>query len=234
MKKQKIAIVVLLLCCGIVMGNDIKVKASTGVKTNRMRIDGNFEDWKDIPLTSIGYGGNNGEAVHKGALYIENDTLYGYFKMHDIYGAQMMVNMMNLTVNGRILQLITSTKNSDNQITWGNIYDFPVGVTKDLGIFTNDGGKNYFGEGAFRVYDASHEPGDEFEFAISLDKLSKVMGIEVESMAEFSIGNPNIGSQVVTITGTPTGAMLGIGLSLTAVAIWMFSKRKKIVERSNC
>jgi uncharacterized protein (TIGR04145 family) len=104
------------------------------------------------------------------------------------------------------------------------------GIHTNFGVFAG-----YYtdvdGEVAFTVYDAEHshdQKGDEIEFSISLSKLYKYLGIDEDSSATITVVNPNIGSQGVTITGTPTAPWVGaaIALCIAAFAI-VYSKRRK-------
>jgi uncharacterized protein (TIGR04145 family) len=104
------------------------------------------------------------------------------------------------------------------------------GIYKDFGVFAG-----YYtdidGKVAFTVYDSEHShntKGDEIEFSVSLSKLFDYLGIDSDSSATITVINPNIGSQGVTITGTPTAPWVGaaIALGIAAGAVIYFKRKK--------
>jgi uncharacterized protein (TIGR04145 family) len=61
-----------------------------------------------------------------------------------------------------------------------------------------------------------------------LSKLYEYLGIDSDSSATITVTNPNIGSQGVTITGTPTAPWVGaaVAMGLAAFAL-IYSKKKR-------
>ena len=189
----------------------------TGPVTSGLVIDGYYGEWSQYPSADITYNSNNGYSVHKGQLAVENGRLYVHFSMNDLYTSQMQFHLWNITVDGKSCVLNVLPVNSDGSINWGGQTNgFGAGVYRNFGVFAG-----YYndvdGDVAFTVYDAAHTEtgkGDEIEFSISLDKLADYLGIKLDQGATITVSNPNIGTEGVTITGTPTGPWAGAAIAL--------------------
>lgn len=204
----------------------------TGPVTSGLAIDGYYGEWSQYPSADITYNSNNGYSVHKGQLAVENGRLYVHFSMNDLYTSQMQFHLWNITVDGKSCVLNVLPVNSDGSINWGGQTNgFGAGVYRNFGVFAG-----YYndvdGDVAFTVYDAAHTEtgkGDEIEFSISLDKLADYLGIKLDQGATITVSNPNIGTEGVTITGTPTGPWAGAAIALLmAIGGVIVYRRKRI------
>lgn len=204
----------------------------TGPVTSGLVIDGYYGEWSQYPSADITYNSNNGYSVHKGQLAVENGRLYVHFSMNDLYTSQMQFHLWNITVDGKSCVLNVLPVNSDGSINWGGQTNgFGAGVYRNFGVFAG-----YYndvdGDVAFTVYDAAHTEtgkGDEIEFSISLDKLADYLGIKLDQGATITVSNPNIGTEGVTITGTPTGSWAGAAIALLmAIGGVIVYRRKRI------
>lgn len=204
----------------------------TGPVTSGLVIDGYYGEWSQYPSADITYNSNNGYSVHKGQLAVENGRLYVHFSMNDLYTSQMQFHLWNITVDGKSCVLNVLPVNSDGSINWGGQTNgFGAGVYRNFGVFAG-----YYndvdGDAAFTVYDAAHTEmgkGDEIEFSISLDKLADYLGIKLDQGATITVSNPNIGTEGVTITGTPTGPWAGAAIALLmAIGGVIVYRRKRI------
>lgn len=204
----------------------------TGPVTSGLVIDGYYGEWSQYPSADITYNSNNGYSVHKGQLAVENGRLYVHFSMNDLYTSQMHFHLWNITVDGKSCVLNVLPVNSDGSINWGGQTNgFGAGVYRNFGVFAG-----YYndvdGDVAFTVYDAAHTEmgkGDEIEFSISLDKLADYLGIKLDQGATITVSNPNIGTEGVTITGTPTGPWAGAAIALLmAIGGVIVYRRKRI------
>lgn len=204
----------------------------TGSVTSGLVIDGYYGEWSQYPSADITYNSNNGYSVHKGQLAVENGRLYVHFSMNDLYTSQMQFHLWNITVDGKSCVLNVLPVNSDGSINWGGQTNgFGAGVYRNFGVFAG-----YYndvdGDVAFTVYDAAHTEtgkGDEIEFSISLDKLADYLGIKLDQGATITVSNPNIGTEGVTITGTPTGPWAGAAIALLmAIGGVIVYRRKRI------
>lgn len=204
----------------------------TGPVTSGLVIDGYYGEWSQYPSADITYNSNNGYSVHKGQLAVENGRLYVHFSMNDLYTSQMQFHLWNITVDGKSCVLNVLPVNSDGSINWGGQTNgFGAGVYRNFGVFAG-----YYndvdGDVVFTVYDAAHTEtgkGDEIEFSISLDKLADYLGIKLDQGATITVSNPNIGTEGVTITGTPTGPWAGAAIALLmAIGGVIVYRRKRI------
>ena len=204
----------------------------TGPVTSGLVIDGYYGEWSQYPSADITYNSNNGYSVHKGQLAVENGRLYVHFSMNDLYTSQMQFHLWNITVDGKSCVLNVLPVNSDGSINWGGQTNgFGAGVYRNFGVFAG-----YYndvdGDVAFTVYDAAHTEmgkGDEIEFSISLDKLADYLGIKLDQGATITVSNPIIGTEGVTITGTPTGPWAGAAIALfMAIGGVIVYRRKRI------
>lgn len=204
----------------------------SGPVTSGLVIDGYYGEWSQYPSADITYNSNNSYSVHKGQLAVENGRLYVHFSMNDLYTSQMQFHLWNITVDGKSCVLNVLPVNSDGSINWGGQTNgFGAGVYRNFGVFAG-----YYndvdGDVAFTVYDAAHTEmgkGDEIEFSISLDKLADYLGIKLDQGATITVSNPNIGTEGVTITGTPTGPWAGAAIALLmAIGGVIVYRRKRI------
>lgn len=191
------------------------------VPSSELTIDGYFTDWDQLPEQEITYHSWNNTGNHNGSIYSDGDKIYCRFEMNRLYGSQMMVQVMYLKVDDQTIQL-TIQGSRNQQIQYDSIiYNFPEGITGGinetntaLGVFTDGSQKIYLGPAAFCVYASNHNPGDECEFSIDLETLANYLGVEKEGLAtaKFSINNPNIGSEWLTVVGSPTFVVMGLTL----------------------
>lgn len=195
-----------------------------------INIDGYYDDWEDKPHTPVTYGGWNGLDVHSVALFLDGEYLSGHIKMNDIHGTGFPPDAMSLRINDKYtLQFMVRFKNSDNTINWGGpIYNLPVGTTLELAVFDNHDKKAWLGDAAITVYDSGHSIGDEVEFYINLENISRFSNdIPIDEMQTFTLSCPNIGKEGVTITGTSTAPYIGIVLTLAVVSLAALFRRKQ-------
>jgi uncharacterized protein (TIGR04145 family) len=193
-----------------------------------IQIDGSYSDWNHIPHTDISWYLPDPNQVHQGALFLDGDILYGHYKMNDAYKMQMGVNFMDLTVNGKEVGLTIQKRTEGDNYDWNmDMNNLPLGVTTGLGVFYIGYPKYYLGEAAFTVFDSNHLIGDEVEFAIDLNVVSKITEIPVESMREIKLFNPSIGSQNIVIAGSSSGTVLGVILMVVVASGGVLCLKRK-------
>lgn len=193
-------------------------------------IDGYFDDWNQIPSGEL----KKEKYVSKCALYLSGNEVYCHIKMDSRYHAQMPLNAYVLYVNDKSIQMSTHFCTSDYSIDWdadSQIYSMPVGITENLGMFYDEYPKYYMGKAAFRCYHKNHTTGDELEFAVSLEVLSKITGIPVDSITKVEIRGLNgIGTGNITTSGSSTGAVIGVTLCICTVLGIQYIKRRRAKE----
>jgi uncharacterized protein (TIGR04145 family) len=150
--------------------------------------------------------------------------------MNELYTSQLQFRQWSITVDGKQTVLNILPVNEDGSINWsGQMDNLPEGIHTGYGVFAG-----YYtdidGQVAVTIYDANHADntkGDEIEFSISLSKLYKYLGIDSDSSATITVTNPNVGSEGVTITGTPTAPWVGAAVALGIAAFAVIYSRKK-------
>ena len=191
-----------------------------------IQIDGYYDDWEGRPKTEITYSSNNKQCNHYGQLALDGDTLYGHFKMNELYTSGMQLQIWYLTINGKTFAMQIQPEKNGN-IDWSTQVPRSEGIHTNLKAFIGYGNNNECdSKVAYTVYDAEHKdntPGDEVEFSLSLKRLAELTGIPADEMGTITIQNPNIGGQGVSIAGSSTGGVL---IALLLAAGYVAKKRK--------
>lgn len=194
-----------------------------------IQIDGYYDDWEGRPKTEITYSSNNQQCNHYGQLALDGDTLYGHFKMNELYTSSMQLQIWYLTINGKTFAMQIQPEKNGN-IDWGTQVPRSEGIHTNLKVFIGYGNNNECdSQVAYTVYDAEHKddtPGDEVEFSLSLKRLAELTGIPADEMGTITIQNPNIGGQGVSIAGSSTGPVVGVMIALLLAAGYVAKKRK--------
>lgn len=194
-----------------------------------IQIDGYYDDWEGRPKTEITYSSNNKQCNHYGQLALDGDTLYGHFKMNELYTSGMQLQIWYLTINGKTFAMQIQPEKNGN-IDWSTQVPRSEGIHTNLKAFIGYGNNNECdGKVAYTVYDAEHKdntPGDEVEFSLSLKRLAELTGIPADEMGTITIQNPNIGGQGVSIAGSSTGPVVGVLIALLLAAGYVAKKRK--------
>ena len=194
-----------------------------------IQIDGYYDDWEGRPKTEITYSSNNKQCNHYGQLALDGDTLYGHFKMNELYTSGMQLQIWYLTINGKTFAMQIQPEKNGN-IDWGTQVPRSEGIHTNLKVFIGYGNNNECdSKVAYTVYDAEHKdntPGDEVEFSLSLKRLAELTGIPADEMGTITIQNPNIGGQGVSIAGSSTGPVVGVLIALLLAAGYVAKKRK--------
>ena len=194
-----------------------------------IQIDGYYDDWEGRPKTEITYSSNNKQCNHYGQLALDGDTLYGHFKMNELYTSGMQLQIWYLTINGKTFAMQIQPEKNGN-IDWSTQVPRSEGIHTNLNAFIGYGTNNECdSKVAYTVYDAEHKdntPGDEVEFSLSLKRLAELTGIPADEMGTITIQNPNIGGQGVSIAGSSTGPVVGVLIALLLAAGYVAKKRK--------
>lgn len=204
----------------------IDVQPGSGI----ISLDGYFDDWDSIYHQDITYGSYNGTGVHNGALYPDGNMLFGHIKMNDQYGAQMPLNAMTLVINGGqgSVQFSANIRDADYNNTWNSkIYNMDVGISENVALFSDNYPQKYLGDAVLHVYDSSHSEGDAYEFGISLETISQLTGIPVESMTQFELVLPNIGNAIIASYGSSTNPVLYLLICIGSIGVGSFYFRRK-------
>ncbi|WP_127849033.1 Firmicu-CTERM sorting domain-containing protein [Lacticaseibacillus hulanensis] len=174
-----------------------------------INIDGQYNDWANIPLTSVNNGGKMG---------MTSDGQYAYVYVRT--GAYQTVPQQsyNFTVGG---QTYFIKANDDGNLAEGETENVAVTAGKDNSSFPNTVGTAAISKVANPgAYTGWHE---EMEFTIDLKKL----GLSDMAGQDLNIFNYSLGGNTVTTAGGSTGPVVlsGIGVLLAGVG---YMKVKKI------
>lgn len=204
-------------------------------------IDGYYTEWDKIDHTEISWSDDEAH-IHEAALVIQDERLYVHLVGTDGWKKQLPTDKMYLYINGNIAYdkkgrplennvMLILIAEVNNDMTMGDKLKKIKSpkIVSGLGAFEYKGSpKRYLGQAAFTVYDAQHNQGDECEFYIDLSEISAFFGVNENEIGEIAMHFPNLGAQVITVTGVSTGPYLGIALSAAiAGGYWLIIKRKK-------
>lgn len=196
-------------------------------------IDGYYADWEGIPKTKISYGSHNAKEQHKGAIVMDDEYLYAYIQVSDLYQSQIPVNEYYLSVNGKTTVLYILGKHADGTVNYDfNTYQLPEGTyCSEIGVFHRDNAVVSLGDAAVTI--TSGQPNDTLEFRISLAVLEELCNFPNRAIVNGSrieFYNPNLGSQRVELVGTSSGALVGTVLCAASVGlVLVVKKRKKLI-----
>lgn len=226
-------------CAGALLAAMVLTMPGSVAFAGTSDVDGYYDDWEGIPKTQIGnftYGSHNGQEVHEGALVMDDDYLYAYVSMDELYQSQIPVNEYYLSVNGKEIAFNILGKGSDGTVDWSkNVYNLDEGTHKDeVGVFVRDNATTAVGDAVVTVIkDTTAEENDKMELRISIEMLEQLYGLPAGALrngAHVEFRNPNLGSQKVELVGTSSGAVIGtiICVSSVGLALGLFKKRKRI------
>lgn len=197
-------------------------------------VDGYYDDWEGIPKTKISWSSHNGQEMHEAALVMDDEYLYAYVSISELYHSQIPVNEYYLGVNGKEVALNILGKDSNGKVDWSkNVYNLDEGTHKDeVGVFVRDNANTAIGDAAITVVkDSTEATNDTLEFRVSLKELEQRCRIPKESIRigeEVTLRNPNLGPQKVELAGTSSGSVLGTVLCISSVGLgWVLLKKRK-------
>jgi len=198
-----------------------------------IKIDGLYDDWKNIPKQSISYGGTNNTDISYGQLYSDGEHLYIHFKICSNYKNSAPLGNFYLKINNTELELhLFNSKDgyySTNAPTEPGEYNkLSIGVR---GGKTNWNPETLTNNVIYNAYEGKNGP--EFEAKISLAKLANIYGIKKESISIITIRNNSLGKESVSIAGTSSGPVIGVLIAVAMVglgALIAVNRKKKISE----
>lgn len=222
------------------------------VSSGTIVIDGNFDDWDDIPKTVITWDNQHtdedGKKVHvdhTGALYWDGDILYVMFQedaryVHDdkdknTLQLQNMEMDIGIYSQDKVLKVLPVDGNGNIVGEAGApMKDMPDGVHTDFGVFVFGKSGSLVNIGTDVAYqvqkneDGNRIDGDRVEFGIDLEKLAEYWKVDLEDIKTIKIQNHWLGKEM-SITGSPTYAytLLLIAVPIAVIGYVMYAKNKK-------
>lgn len=202
--------------------------AQTTNSSSSIMIDGYYDDWEDMPMGTLTWNSNNGEAHHDVSFIKDDNYIYIYVQMHPYYQSPIPIYAINLSINNKTCQLYLAYANENGSTDWSH----PVNLN-DNGMYLNLHPFTYYpnyslGDAAVTVSNGS--PNDRMEIRVEISSLENVMGLKngtVNSGSQLQLNMPNIGAGSIQLLGTSTGSVLGIMLCIGAViAVWLYRTYK--------
>ncbi|KGE75458.1 Firmicu-CTERM sorting domain-containing protein [Lactiplantibacillus paraplantarum] len=194
--------------------DDTASKASSTTDNNasndndnlNIKIDGNFNDWKNVTLTE-GYDGYT-------AMVSDGKYVYVYVKMK--YGQVPGYGDYNFDISGQKYYVWSGDMPSSQS-------DGAVKAVSFTGGEWNEG-HQYGTVGNGYVSQAGSHSIAEFRVDLSKFKISTMTGQTI------TMYNPNIGNEKVTVAGGSTGPYLisGVGVVIVAWGYFKFRKRRQL------
>lgn len=213
-------------------------------------IDGNFGDWTNYPHTLIQYSTNGAYGDDAdGALYVNNNTLYGHVKTYKYATEVNPYNPITIRFNKDDNQTISFyfvSVDGNGNVTWSPAPDtsgnsvkyYLVDVSGWHGASTlteleaDTYGNKILGEAYIRMGKGSDT---EIEYQIDLEKLAAYISdssahnykISATDMKTIQAQYINIGTQWIEIAGTSSGPVAGVVLSMSVAACVLGYRKRK-------
>ena len=170
-------------------------------------IDGYFSDWSDKPMSPIYY--DSGTA-HTGSLYRDEEYVYLYIRMSwpnyaKFNGYSYIFDTDN---NSRSFDIVKPT----GEITEG---------LNSMQVLRTSGSQSVPGASAYVLRTAGQA--DRMEMRIPLSYFPK----QPDMITTITFHSPNLGSQILTATGTPTMPFLIAGSGLVIAGATLFIRKRK-------
>lgn len=233
MKKIILAMLVLLGLASFSVTTNVQaaVTSNPANNTSGIKIDGNFDDWKDKPITNIKSGNDDYNIKHE-SLLADQNNIYFYLDMSPEHGygySTIQPSGYELTVGDKEYSLtvqnpyglqVNKPRKTTLQIwehdkygygkvnkvsTKAEVYLNRVPVNVDKGV-----GQGYT---------------EEMEFKLPLSEL----GITGTTSQEITMTNRNLGDQTLHVMGGSTGPVV-LAISGFAIALLAVVKMPKINE----
>lgn len=210
--------------------------------------DGLYGDWAYYPHTTIQYATQGTEEVAtdaKGALYVDGSSLYGHVKsnmpVHVETGGSELLNAVTIRFDGiGDLSFRPVLVGEDGSINYNpdisslhdGTYEFYLihtGDSQDLKNINDVNNPDYDKLAPYgRIMITATDSQIEGEFLIDLEKVAKRFDCSPQDFKTISAQFGRLGQQWITISGTPTGAWLGVLLCLlTVLGVTWFRRRRQ-------
>lgn len=232
MKKIILAMLVLLGLASISVTTNVQaaVTSNSTNDTSGIKIDGNFDDWKDKPINDIKSGNDDYNIKHE-SLLADQDNIYFFLDMSPLHGygyVNLQPSGYELTVGDRKYSLNVED----------NPYDLEVNKPKKVHLYIyehdNIGNISKLSSKA-EVYvtkvpinvDKGVGQGytQKMEFKLPLSEL----GITGTTSQDITMTNRNLGDQTLHVKGGSTGPVV-LAVSGFAIALLAVIKMPKINE----
>jgi uncharacterized protein (TIGR04145 family) len=185
-------------------------------------IDGYYDDWDSVPYTIFTYHGWNDTQNHKVSVVKDDADIYVHVKLSEHYDSQIPIDEMLFHIEGKGW-IRVCLRYTDDPYDMNGIYSLEPGRHRELSPYLDvgsDGQWHNLGDAYVTIPEESNE--DEMEYRIDIKALEQAMGWAegtVNNSGKIIVAMPNLGNQHVVVTGTSTAPLVGVAVSLTAVAL---------------
>lgn len=220
MKRNKITIISFILLLFSIMPIFAQSSNRYGID-----IDGNVEDWKDIPKQRINFGWDNGNVDKEGAFLRDGDTIFIYIDMHPEqrpgyvhYYTKMQNWGYILTIDG-VEYPLQFVGLKDTTLSPGEKRDFSIQTAYNWPAKEIPNSK-----GIVIGSDAGGQVHDIVEVSIPLSFFTS----DTNGIKTLEFKNTLLGEQSFTFTGTPSGSTIIVisGFVIATLSlIYVYRKR---------
>jgi len=196
-------------------------------------IDGYYDDWEGIPKTKITWDSHNANEIHEAAVVMDEEYLYAYVQLNDLYQPHIPVSEYTIVINGKTNIFNIQVKDASGAPNWAvDPLKLPDGTyVEELGVFNRNMPNYSLGDAALKI--TQDTPNDALEFRIKLSVLEELYGFPegtIVNGAQIETYNPHLGPQGVELVGSSSGAFVGVLLCIASVGLVMiFRKKRKLV-----
>lgn len=211
----------LMIAVGLISCSSVLITQAAETNKFGIKIDGNFDDWKDKLMTDI-KNPWNGDPVKQASLLTDGKYIYYYITMsktgRDNYPFQ--VNDHQLTVGNKM-----------HSIYIKRAYDIPANKTKKVMLVDTSGGDvpMVHSPAVIHRYVKNGKEYGTMEARISFSDLKAVP----TDAQHISIKVPLIGSTVVTAESGSTGPIVLaiVGLLIAILSFFSLPKLKRVLTK---
>ena len=214
---------------------------------SKIKIDGDYRDWKNYPHRTIEYDKNGPQHpyadAHGGIYQKDAKTVYVHCYTNDFdppfswYDGNQFLEI-TVTMGGRTTKMMACLVGDDGSINWHSseedkhyapgTYKFalfePTGNHATTNINNIDPGDYFYGY----QYVTVGEHVDETEFYIDTETLAKKLKLSLTQSAELKVYFHRVGKEPLVASGISTGPIFTLALtSVAAGSYYVFTRRKR-------
>ena len=214
---------------------------------SKIKIDGDYRDWKNFPHKTIEYdknGPSHPYADAHGAIYQKDaKTVYVHGYTNDFdppfswYDGNQFLEI-TVSLNGRTTKMMACLVDEDGNINWHSseqdkhyapgTYKFalfePTGNHQTKNMKNVDPGDYFYGYQYLTV----GEHVDETEFYIDTETLAKKLHLSLSQAGELKVYFHRVGKEPLIASGISTGPIFTLALtSVAAGSYYVFTRRKR-------
>ena len=214
---------------------------------SKIKIDGDYKDWKNYPHQVIEYDTNGASHTYsdaEGAIYQKNaKTVYVHAYTNDFdppfawYDGNQFLEI-TVSLNGRKTKMMACLVDDNGNVNWHSseqdkhykpgTYKFalfePTGWHQTTNMNNISQGDIFYGYQYLTV--GTHV--DETEFSIDTEALAKKLGLSLSSAGELKVYFHRVGKEPLVASGISTGPVFTLALtSVAAGSYYVFTRRKR-------